>query len=247
MYTKEEIIKEIQKCAKDNGGHTPGAEKFEEITGVGPYELHKHSWSNYGELVREAGLTPNKFDKTKYGHDQLCEIFIKVIREKRKWPTRGVLDVKRHNDSKFPASVTFYNKLGLTGRLAQSIMEYVRDKPRYEDVVEICNSTLEKYKNVDEQGEEGTERGIHGWVYLIKHGSRNQYRIGKATNLLRRLGQNRIELPEIAIPIHSIETADITGVETYWLNHFKSKRLNGDWFNLNRADVNEFKRWKRIV
>ena len=60
------------------------------------------------------------------------------------------------------------------------------------------------------------------------------------------MGQNRIELPEKIIPIHSIETADITGVETYWLNHFKEKRMNGDWFNLSKNDVSEFKRWKKI-
>ena len=55
MLTKEEIIKELQRCAKENGGKTPSSAKFKEITGVGPYDLHKHSWSNYGELVHEAG------------------------------------------------------------------------------------------------------------------------------------------------------------------------------------------------
>ncbi|VVA43836.1 conserved hypothetical protein [Candidatus Roizmanbacteria bacterium] len=247
MLTKKDILSEIQKLTKENGGKTPGAKKFEEITGIGPYDLRKHSWSNYGELVHEAGLTPNKFDNTKYGHEQLCKIFIEVIREKGKWPTRAVLDVKRYNNSKFPASRTFYKKLGLTGNLAQSILEYIKDQQGFEDIVDICNTVLEKYKNENKTEEENTEKKTHGWVYLIKHGSYNQYRIGKATNLLRRLGQNRIELPEKITPVHSIETVDITGVETYWLNRFKSKRLNGDWFNLSRSDVKEFKAWKRIV
>lgn len=246
MLTKEEILKIIQKWAKENRGRTPSAKKFEEITGIGSYELHKYSWPNYGELVLEAGLTPNLFDKTKYSHQDLCKVFVRVIREKGKWPTRAILDIKHRNDSKFPASATFYKKLGQTGDLAQTILEYVKDKQGYQDVVNICNPVLVKYKKENEAEEEGTEKVIHGWVYLIKHGSHNQYRIGKTTNLLRRLGQNRIELPERIIPVHSIETADITGVETYWLNRFESKGLNGDWFSLNRSNVNEFKRWKRI-
>lgn len=244
MFTKEEIIKELQKCAKENSGNTPSEEKFYENTKIIKYDRMKY-WPNYGELVDEAGLTPNKFDKTKYSHEQLCKIFIKAIRENGKWPTRGVLDVKHFNDSDFPASATFYEKLGLTRDLAKTILAYIKDKQGYDDIIDICSLVLKKYENGKEYGED-IENATHGWVYLIKHGSRNEYRIGKTTNPLRRLGENRIELPEGAVPIHSIKTTDMTGVETYWLNRFKLKRMNGDWFNLNRTDVNEFKRWKKI-
>src|SRR3990167_9943849 len=139
MLTKEEIIKELQNSAKERGGKTPSEKIFHESTRVGRYERMKY-WSNYGQLVGEAGLTPNKFDKTKYNHKQLCEIFIKVIREKGKWPTRGDLDVKHNKDASFPASATFYKKLGLTGNLAKSILEFIKDKQGYGDVVDICNS-----------------------------------------------------------------------------------------------------------
>ena len=49
MLTKEEVIKEIQKWAKENGGRTPSAIKFEEITGIGPYE--KMNGYGYHEVV----------------------------------------------------------------------------------------------------------------------------------------------------------------------------------------------------
>jgi len=246
MLAKQEIIKELQKYTKQNDGETPSEKKFLENTGIGIMDRRKY-WSNYGELVIEAGLTPNKFDKTKYSGEQLCVIFTEVIREIGKWPTRGILDVKHYNDSTFPESSTFYKKLGLTGDLAKNILKFIEDKEEYKDIFDICNSILEKYENTDELDEESTEKTTHGWVYLIKHGSRKEYRIGKTTDLLRRLGQNRIELPEKITPVHSIETADITGVETYWLNRFKAKEMNGDWFKLSKADVNEFKHWRKIV
>lgn len=62
MFTKEEIIKELQKCAKENSGKTPSEKMFHENTSVGKYDRMMH-WPNYGELVREAELFPNKFDK----------------------------------------------------------------------------------------------------------------------------------------------------------------------------------------
>jgi len=46
--------------------------------------------------------------------------------------------------------------------------------------------------------------------------------------------------------IHSIKTDDPSGVETYWHKRFDTKRLNGEWFDLNSADIKAFKRWQRI-
>ncbi|MDP2860379.1 MAG: GIY-YIG nuclease family protein [bacterium] len=245
MLTKEEIIREIQKEAKENDGKAPSEKDLEVNAGIKNYEWHKY-WSKITDAQIEAGLTPNTFFKTPHEPKDLCEKFIDLMRELRKWPTKAEIEVKHNKEKSFPGSSIFYRKLGKIKDLANNILEYAKDN-NYDDVIEICNEVLEKYKNIDEPEKNGTEKVAHGWVYLIKHGNHNQYRVGKATNLLQRLGQNRIELPERAIPVHSIETTDITGVETYWLNHFKPKRLNGDWFNLSRADVNEFKRWKRIV
>lgn len=245
MLTKADIIKEIQKHAKENGGKTPSEKTLYENTRVGIWDRMRY-WPNYGEMVREAGLTPNKFDKTKYTREQLCEMFIATIREEGKWPTRGILDVKHFNDTSFPHSVTFYSKLGLTSGLAQSILEYIEDRKGFDDIEDICNSVLKKFENRDQTSEKNTE-AEHGWVYLFKHGQYNHYRIGRTSDLLRRGNEIRIQLPERAKLIHEIETVDPVGIETYWLNRFKDKKLNGDWFKLTSADVKEFKRWKKIT
>lgn len=241
MFTKEEIVKELLRCAEENGGKTPSEKFLYENTEIRIMDRRKY-WSNYGELVYEAGLTPNKFDKTKYNNEQLCKIFIEVIREKGMWPTRGILDVKHYNDPSFPESSTFYKKLGLTEDLAKTILEFIEDKQGYGDVIEICNSVLAKYKD---QGEsfEGQDV-ISGYVYLGKqHGF---YKIGKAKNTNRRredltlLGSEPFEL------IHEIRTDDMNGVEKYWHNRFKTKLKRGEWFKLSKGDVKAFKRWKKI-
>lgn len=85
-----------------------------------------------------------------------------------------------------------------------------------------------------------------GFVYLIQHGSKREYKIGKTFNPLRREGEIRLQLPEKIEPIHYIETDDPSGIENYWHNRFADKRKNGEWFALTSADVQAFKKWRRI-
>lgn len=241
MLTKQEIIKELQRYAKQNGGKTPSEKILFENTDVGITDRRRY-WSNYGELVIEAGLIPNEFDKTKYSHTQLCGMFIKLIREKGKWPTRGILEVKHHNDHNFPDSSTFYNKLGLTSKLAKTILEYIGDRRGYKDVVSICDSIIQKTGNESLSLEDGSV--IAGYVYLGKqHGS---YKIGKSKDPNRRRDDITLLGPEPFTLIHEIKTDDMAGVEKYWHERFSSKHKRGEWFNLSAGDIKAFKRWRKI-
>lgn len=248
MFTKKDIIKELQQQAKELGGKTPSEVNFYENTDVGIMDRKKY-WPNYGELVIEAGLTPNKFDKTKYSYDKLCKLFIEIIREKNKWPTRGELDIKHYKSSAFPDSATFYKKLGLvsTGDLAQKIIEYVENKKEYEDVVKICKPFLR------ENVKKGDSLFIDkGYVYLLKSKLRNAvaYKIGRTKNIENRIKQLR-QPSNIEEILHYIETDDSIGVEKYWHSRFKANRLypgkpKDEWFKLSSSDIKAFKHWRRI-
>jgi hypothetical protein len=91
-----------------------------------------------------------------------------------------------------------------------------------------------------------TISGKIGYVYLVKHGSRKEYKIGKTFNPLRREGEIALQLPEKLEPIHYIKTDDPSGIENYWHTRFAEKRKEGEWFALTAEDVRAFKRWKRI-
>ena|GEM_PF-5866137 len=81
-------------------------------------------------------------------------------------------------------------------------------------------------------------RATAGVVYLLQAGP--FYKIGKATDLQRRLHQIKLQLPYPVKLIHTIHTRDIGGVETYWHKRFAHQRSNGEWFTLNDAEVAEF-------
>lgn len=89
-------------------------------------------------------------------------------------------------------------------------------------------------------------RDTVGYVYLFKHGTRREYKIGRTNNPLRREGEIGIQLPEKLEPIHSIKTDDPAGVEAYWHTRFASRRMEGEWFALTAQDVRAFKRWRSI-
>lgn len=248
MFKKKDIIKKLKEWSEKHGGKTPSQKVFFEETEVGIYDRMRY-WPNYGALVKEAGLKPNKFDKTKYTKNQLCELFIQTIREKGKWPTRGILDVKHHGDADFPDSSTFYKKLGLTEALAKNILKFAKSEKGYTDVIDVCETLLNDYESYEDKSDEAIEGTKHGWIYLLKTTFRGKsaYKIGETNDLKRR--ENELNQPsndqEI---IHAIETDDPSGIEKYWHNRFKDKQLKGknEWFILNASDIRAFKKWKRI-
>ena len=241
MITKEEILKKIQEWSKENSGRTPSEKIIREELGIPKWNWISY-WSKTSDIQREAGLVPQIFDKTKYTKKELCDELIKLIREKRKWPSRDEFDFKRRQDSKFPAYPTFVKKLGKTGKLAQTILEYIKDKREYKDVVDICNPVLEKHREQHVPTEDGSVTS--GFVYLgIQHGD---YKIGHAKDANRRREDITLLGSEPFVLIHEIKTDDMFGVEKYWHDRFKSKWLRGEWFKLNSSDVKTFKRWRKI-
>lgn len=237
--TKQDILNEIKRTAKENGGTPIGRERFIKETGISEYQLNKF-WPRWSEAQIEAGFEPNTLNAA-HDLDFLKESMVSLIRELGRFPTSPDLRLKRHQDQNFPDQKTF-DRLGKKREKVRKVMEYAEQKG-YLDVISICTPILEQ--QLDNKNDDVGSGEVVGEVYLFKSG--RYYKIGKTNDTVRRGTELRIQLPEKLDLIHSIKTDDPSGIEAYWHRRFDSKRMNGEWFDLNSSDIKAFKRWRKIV
>jgi hypothetical protein len=237
MYTKEQIIEELRRTAKENAGRPLGRNRFSKETGISENQMHKY-WPSFSAAQLEAGLAPNAL-QTAYEKDFLLESIISLIKEINKFPTTANLKMKRHHDETFPSPETF-RRFGNKNSLVSSVLLYAKNKG-ISDVVAICESET---KNATQEEDVKSVNNRVGEVYLFKHGK--YFKIGKTNNTVRRGAELRIQLPEELVLIHSIKTDDPSGIENYWHRRFANRRMNGEWFNLSTSDLRAFKSWKKI-
>ena len=239
MLTKQQILDEIKRTAKETGGKPLGTASFERETGIGYYDWGRY-WPKFSDAQQEAGFIPNQ-PYTAHPNEFLIEKMIIKIRKFGKYPTLGELRVETNNDPDFPYVAIKKRKQEF---IAKKVVEYCKAKNGYDDIIQLCKPILEKFDkhHVVDAGNANKESGE---VYLFKSGK--YYKIGKTNDTVRRGNEIRIQLPEKMDLIHSIKTDDPSGIEAYWHRRFETKRMKGEWFDLNSTDIKAFKRWKRIV
>jgi Meiotically up-regulated gene 113 len=239
--TKEEIIQEIQQTAKNNGNIALGKGRFLQMTGIKESDWQGRYWARWSDAVREAGFEPNAM-QVPLDETILFEKYIALTREKNRFPVNAEIQLQTRIDPTFPASSTFSNRFGTKESLVARLAKYCEGRDGYEDILRLCAVVP-----IPTQTElDATPQEKVGYVYLIQHGSRREYKIGKTFNPVRREGEITLQLPEKVQPIHYIKTDDPSGVEKYWHNRFADKRKEGEWFALTSGDVLAFKKWQRI-
>lgn len=244
---KEYILSEIKRTAKENGGIPLGIDRFREETGIRKSDWYGIFWAKWTDAQVEAGFDPNRFGAPPVDERWLLEAIASYTRELGHFPTRPEFGLLNQRDKDFPVISTLRNRLGNKLDMVSKVLEFCRAAEGWADVIDIClklQSSLSKAEPQDDASEESVPQ--IGYVYLIQHGNRREYKIGKTYNPIRREGEIRLELPERVKPIHTIETDDPSGIEQYWHNRFAGKRKEGEWFELNAGDVRAFKKWKKI-
>ncbi len=240
---KQHIIAEIQRTAKSNGGVALGWRRFEDETGIRYYDWYGQFWTRWGDAVREAGLVPSRMSEA-YDEQFLLEKLIQLTRHLHRVPIVGDLLLAPKSDPQFPSEKVF-RRLGSKAQRAARVVAFCDANPGYEDVAGLWRKVaIAELEPANE--DTGSEAPTVGYVYLLKHGTRREYKIGRTNQPIRREGELGIQLPEKLQPIHYITTDDPAGIENYWHTRFAAKRKQGEWFALTTADVKAFKRWKRI-
>lgn len=153
-------------------------------------------------------------------------------------PTAGELRLKRRADANFPSWNTF-GRFGSKAQLVKRVRDHCQSNVDLASVVALCDGYL-CTANVDSEAKQlKANEVVIGFVYLIRSG--RFYKIGKSNSAGRREYELSIQLPERPEMVHVIHTDDPSGIEDYWHRRFAAKRLNGEWFDLDAADIAAFK------
>jgi len=237
--TREEILEAIRAVAKRTGT-VPGRQTFEKETGIARHLWYGRFWPNWGLALSDAGFQPN--DKTgPTDRDLLLSTYLKLVEELGHVPTEGELRVWQRSHQGFPSHSTFSSVLGPKVRRLKALLEYGRSVGAPEHVQALVAAAIGP---VPEETDEAapTPAVAEGFVYLMKSG--RNFKIGRTNAVDRRQYEVGIQLPDPLVPVHSIRTDDPSGIEAYWHNRFRERRLNGEWFRLDADDVRVFKRRK---
>lgn len=239
--SRAHILSEIRRLAEASG-RPPGVRLFERETGIRESDWYPSLWLRWGDAIEEAGLARNRMVQA-VENDTLLEKYALLARRLSRLPLQGELILESKRSSDFP-SEKVYRRFGGKSGLIAAAATFCEGRPDYSDVLAFCaQATLVAQKSLDGKASDSTNIG---YVYLLQHGARREYKIGRTKNTMRREGEIDIELPHGVKPLHVIATDDPAGVENYWHRRFADKRLNGEWFSLSSDDVRAFKKWKRI-
>jgi hypothetical protein len=235
---KQHILQEIKRTAESNGGIPLGRLRFFRETGIKESDWKGKYWARWNDAVTEAGLEPNQ-KTSAYEEGLLIEKFISLMRELGRFPVVAEIRMKVRKDPGFPNDKTF-GRFGSKPEFAAKILDYCRTRSGYDDVAALC-TTVASRPNAD--GDDTVEdQTVIGYVYLMKSGK--FYKLGRSNAAGRREYELGIQLPEKLKTVHVIRTDDPVGIEAYWHRRFEEKRKNGEWFDLDAADVSAFKRRK---
>lgn len=218
-------MSEIRRTASANGAVPLGMAKFSAETGIKAADWMGRYWARWGDAVREAGFTPNELQGERSDEDLLGSLAA-LVRSLGRFPVANEIKLKARTDPGFPWHNTFA-KFGRKAELAARLEQFCRERGQ-DDVSAICAAVACAATREEEDEEGDAEETAVGYVYLVRHGSRREYKIGRTNNPIRREGELRTELPEVLSPVHQIKTDDPAGVERYWHVRFAEKRKNGE-------------------
>jgi Meiotically up-regulated gene 113 len=246
---KQHILDEIRRTAKANAGKTLGRERFAKETGISEGHWSGRYWARWSDAVKEAGLLPNQMN-VQLDADIILGQLAALVRELGRFPVSAEMRMHKRANPAFPNDKVF-ERFGNRAQLRQAVVVYCESQGEFEDVAAICRQT----SSAADDGSDEPVPGISaynasntkdGYVYLVllKVGREKRYKIGKAVFVEQRTSQIALQLPEELELIHTINTDDAYGIESYWHKRFADQCTNGEWFQLSADDLKAFKRRK---
>ena len=221
-----------------------GRLRFEAETGIREADWIGRYWARWSEAVQEAGFAPNSLQGKRLDDEEMLARLAAFTHELGRIPTTPEIRMRKQAEPDFPNDKTFRTRFGGNVALVARLAAATEGSEDFADVHQMCLDRLASAPGSASDVSEATDVRS-GFVYLVRHG--RYHKIGRSNSVGRREYELAIQLPEKLTMIHHFETDDPEGIERYWHERFATKRANGEWFQLTKRDVADFKRRKRFM
>jgi hypothetical protein len=239
--SREEILSEIRKFVATHEGEIPGQRTFSVATRIKPSAWAGKYWARWSDAVREAGFDANAMNQ-KIPDGDLIEKLAAFISSLGYFPVRDEINIHARKVPGFPVWQTIANRYGGMPETAAALLEFGR-KSENASLIQLCEARLQReaLKPVPTTDPRSQTTTKVGFVYLKYSPSLRLYKIGKANNPKKRGAGISLLLPEDLVPKHEIKTDCPYILEKYWENRFRAKKKQGEWYELDSADIAAFK------
>ena len=239
--SKEDILSEIRRFVSSHGGDIPGERTFITATGIKQSAWKGKYWVLWSEAVREAGYDPNPMNP-KIPNEVMLEKLAAFVAKLGYFPVRDKINLHARNTPGFPVWQTIVKRYGGMPQTAAALLEFSR---KTGDVAlgELCEARIKRETEKPALTAKALSKASvkTGFVYLKYSPSLRLYKIGNADNPNKRGAGISLLLPEDLVPKHEIKTDYPYILEKYWENRFRTKKKQGEWYDLNSDDIAAFK------
>jgi hypothetical protein len=244
--SKEEILAEIRKFVVGNGD-IPGERTFVAATRIKESAWKGKYWVRWTDAVREAGYDPNAMNQ-KIPDEKIVEQLAGFVSKLTYFPVRDEINMQARTTPGFPVWQTIKKRFGGMPQTAVALLEFSR-KTGNTALARLCEARLEREatKSKHDANRPRQKAVKSGFVYLKYSPSLRLYKIGKADNADKRGAGISLLLPEDLVPKHEIRTDCAYILEKYWENRFRAKKKQGEWYDLNSADIKSFKKRREFI
>ena len=194
--------------------------------------LERAGFASYGEAREAAGFARGSM-RIAYSDDELLAPLVVLLRTKKRWPIIGEFRAGHHTTAECPSHEA-YLSAERREPLRERLLRWCGTEAQYSDIIAHLSSTASGRAARERTPARGA-KVVTGQVYLMRYGTRgNDYKIGISDTVGRRESQLDMMSSSDVRKVHVIETGDPRGIEAYWHERFKDRRVNADSLILPR-------------
>jgi len=245
--SKEEILSEIRRFIAESGGNVPGERTFAKATRIKQHSWKGRYWARWSDAVREAGYEPKHLTQ-KVPEEDILSKLAGLIGKLGYFPVVAEINMHARTVPGFPSWDTIRRRFRRMPETAKALLAFSINTGNA-TVTKLCEERLtrETLRETPAAPLSGKLPVKAGFVYLKYSPSLRLYKIGKANRPDKRGAGISLLLPEDLVPKHEIRTDCPFILEKYWANRFRSKKKQGEWYDLNSQDIESFKKRREFI